>query len=99
VGDFQRPLDDAGIAAMLASVGAQVRTARQDRGWFLSDMAVRLNLSSSVICRLELARREPSVHQLILVCAVLGLRLSDVIRNAENEAFPLGPAPWPPFPW
>ena len=99
MGDFQRPLDDAGIAAMLASVGAQVRAARQGRGWFLSDMAERLNLSASVICRLELARREPSVHQLIMVCAVLGLRLSDVIRNAEDEAFPLGPTPWPPTTW
>jgi transcriptional regulator with XRE-family HTH domain len=96
VGDFERPLDDAGIAAMLASVGAQVRAARQGKGWFLSDIAERLNLSASVICRLELARREPSVHQLIMVCAVLGLRLSDVMRIAEIEAFPLGPTPWPP---
>lgn len=96
MGDFERPLDDAGIAAMLASVGAQVRAARQGKGWFLSDIAERLNLSASVICRLELARREPSVHQLIMVCAALGLRLSDVMRIAEIEAFPLGPTPWPP---
>lgn len=99
MGDFPRPMDDACVAAMLASIGAQVRAARQGRGWFLSDVAERLSLSASVICRLELARREPSIHQLIMVCAVLGLRLSDVIRIAENEAFPLGPTPWPPSPW
>jgi transcriptional regulator with XRE-family HTH domain len=99
VGDYQRPLDDAGIAAILASVGEQIRAARQGRGWYLADMAERLNLSASVICRLELARREPSVHQLIMACAVLGLRLSDVFRRAEDEAFPLGPTPWPPTTW
>lgn len=91
-------LDEAAVMAMLVSIGGQIRTARQQRGWYLADVAERLGLSSSVICRLELARREPSMHQLIMVCAVLDLRLSDVIRTAENEAFPMGLAPWAPPP-
>jgi transcriptional regulator with XRE-family HTH domain len=99
VGDVERPLDDAGISAILASVGAQVRTERQSRGWLLADLAVRINISASVVCRLELARREPSIHQLIVVCAALDRRLSDVLRLAEDEAFPLGPAPWPLTRW
>jgi ribosome-binding protein aMBF1 (putative translation factor) len=94
VGDFQRPLDDAGIAAILTSIGTQVRDARQARAWYLSDLAHRVELSPSVVCRLELARREPSLHQVITVCAVLGKRFSNVMRNAEDEAFPLGHAPW-----
>jgi ribosome-binding protein aMBF1 (putative translation factor) len=96
--ESHRPLDEAAIAAILVSIGGQVRAARQRRGWYLSDVAERLDLSASVICRLELARREPSLHQLIMVCAVLGQRFSDVIRIAENEAFPMGLAPWTPPP-
>jgi ribosome-binding protein aMBF1 (putative translation factor) len=87
-------LDDGAIAAMLASIGSQVRTARKGHGWFLTDLAERLDLSASVVCRLELARREPSLHQVISTCATLGLRLSDVIRQAEDDAFPLGSGPW-----
>jgi transcriptional regulator with XRE-family HTH domain len=94
VGDFQRPLDDAGLMAILTSIGTQVRLARQARGWYLSDVAYRVDLSPSVVCRLELARREPSLHQVIAVCAVLGKRFSNVMRDAEDEAFPLGHAPW-----
>jgi transcriptional regulator with XRE-family HTH domain len=99
VGSFERPLDGAGITAILASVGTQVRSERQRRGWLLADVAEQLNLSASVICRLELARREPSVHQLIMVCAVFDRRLSEVLRIAEDEAFPLGPTPWPSAMW
>ncbi|HEX5117895.1 MAG TPA: helix-turn-helix domain-containing protein [Pseudonocardiaceae bacterium] len=94
MGDFDRPMDDAGLMAILTSIGTQVREARQGRGWFLSDLAYRVELSPSVVCRLELARREPSLHQVITVCSVLGKRFSDVLRTAEDEAFPLGRAPW-----
>lgn len=88
------PLDDAGRQAILAAIGVQIREARQERGWYLSEVAERMNISTSVVCRLELARREPSLHQLISVSAVLGRRFSDILRIAEDEAFPLGRAPW-----
>jgi transcriptional regulator with XRE-family HTH domain len=91
---YDAPLDDAALLAILASIGGQVRDVRKARGLYLSDVAERVNVSASVVCRLELARREPSVHQLINVCAVLGQRLSDVLRIAEDTAFPLGGAPW-----
>lgn len=94
MGTGDRPVDDGAVAAMLASIGSQLRTARQLRGWFLADLAARLGLSASVVCRMELARREPSLHQVILACAALGMRLSDVFRHAEDEAFPLGAGPW-----
>lgn len=87
-------LDQASMAAILASIGDQVRAARQARGWYLIDLAQRLAMSTSVLCRLELARREASLHQMIMVCAAMGKRLSDVLRIAEDEAFPLDSAPW-----
>ncbi|HEY1570234.1 MAG TPA: helix-turn-helix transcriptional regulator [Pseudonocardiaceae bacterium] len=92
--DDGEPMDEASVGAILASIGAQVRAARQRRHWHLSHVAERLHLSASVVCRLELARREPSVHQLLMVCALLGLRLSEVLRSAEDEVFPLGGTPW-----
>lgn len=94
VGSHDSPLEHAVITAMIASIGAQLRAARIDHEWLLADMAVRVGLSPSVVCRMELARREASLHQLILVCAALGRRLSDIMRTAEDEAFPLGHAPW-----
>lgn len=94
MGTYESPLDDRAVAAILASIGAQVRHARQMRGWYLADVAERLGLSSSVVCRMELARREPSLYQVISACAVLGMRFSDIVRKAEDEAFPLGTAPW-----
>lgn len=94
MGTDDRPMDNGAVAAMLASVGTQIRDARQERGWYLADVAERLGLSSSVVCRMELARREPSLYQVISTCAVLGMRFSDVLRQAENEAFPLGSGPW-----
>lgn len=92
---FDPPMDEASVAAMLASIGDQVRDARQDRQWFLSELADRVGVSPSVICRLELARREPSFHQVIMACAALARRPSDVVRNAEDDAFPYGRGPWP----
>jgi transcriptional regulator with XRE-family HTH domain len=91
-------LDKASEIAILASVGTQLRCLRQDQGMLLSQLADQIGLSASVLCRLELARREPSIHQLMLVCCVLGVRPSAVLHHAEDEAFPLGLAPWPSSP-
>lgn len=96
MGIHQAPLDDGVLTAIFASIGGQVREARHDRQWYLDDLAARVDVSASVICRLELARREPSLLQLINVCAVLGRRPSDVVREAEDDAFPFGRGPWSP---
>lgn len=96
MGIFGPPLDDAGFAAILVSIGDQVREARIDRDWHQDDVALWVGVSASVICRMELARREASVHQLLTVCASLNLRPSDVVRVAEDNAFPFGGGPWTP---
>lgn len=88
------PMDKAAFETILGSIGDQVRDARLRRNWYLEDLAKRVGVSTSVICRLELARREASMPQLIGVCAALNRRFSDLLRIAEDEAFPLGGAPW-----
>jgi transcriptional regulator with XRE-family HTH domain len=94
VSRFDPPMDDNAVTAILASIGGQVRDARLARQWFLSDLADRVGFSSSVLCRLELARREPSINQLITVCAALAHRPSELFRTAEDEVFPYDPGPW-----
>lgn len=74
------------VTAILASVGAQLRDARQHHGWYLTDVAERVAVSPSVICRLELARREPSLLQVLQVSAALSLRPSGVVARAEASA-------------
>lgn len=89
------PPDEPAIAAIYASIGRQIRDARVARGWYQPDLAERANLSNSVICRLELARRPVNLHQLIIVSALLSRRPSDLLRVGEDDAYPLGHAPWP----
>jgi hypothetical protein len=43
---------------------------------------------------MELARREPSMYQILNACAVLANRPSTLFRNAEDDAFPYGRGPW-----
>jgi transcriptional regulator with XRE-family HTH domain len=88
-------LDDNDIVAVLTAVGYQLRRTRLERGWLMRDLAERIDMSMSVLCRLELARREPSTRNLIMIAGALGVRPSDMLRVAEDEAFPLGRTPWP----
>lgn len=87
-------LEDADVHALLAALGSVIRRTRQNRGWLLMDLAERWNGSQSVLCRLELARREATMRQVIQLSTLLGLRPSTVMRAAEDEAFPAGFSPW-----
>ena len=53
MGMFDPRWDEAAIAVVLASIGGQIRDARQSRGWFLSDLALRVGVSESVVCRMS----------------------------------------------
>jgi transcriptional regulator with XRE-family HTH domain len=80
--------------AILNAVGTRLRSARMDQGVSLADAARRLSLSESVLSRLERARRDSGLVRLVMASSALGVRLSDVLRLAEDDAFPLGSAPW-----
>jgi transcriptional regulator with XRE-family HTH domain len=87
-------LDSASMAAILRATGTVMRQVRLARGWGLGEAAGLCRVSASVLCRAELARREPRLHLLLTLCGVLGVRLSAVLRLAEDEALPLGTLPW-----
>jgi transcriptional regulator with XRE-family HTH domain len=88
-----RLIDKATEAAILVAVGDIVRRARQADGLKLADLAGMCQVSQSVLCRIELARRPPHITLLMTACSQLGIRLSDVLRAAEDAAVPLPVTP------
>jgi transcriptional regulator with XRE-family HTH domain len=87
-------MDEASVKAILTGSCTLLRRARLERGWHLSTLADKWGASQSVLSRLERAQREPSLRQMVEVYALVGRRFSDVHRIAEDQAFPLGGAPW-----
>jgi transcriptional regulator with XRE-family HTH domain len=87
-------MDAADANAILNAVCTRLRSVRQNQGLDLAEGALRLRLSPSVLSRLERAKRSPTLFRLVMVSGALGVRLSDVLRLAEDEAFPLGSEPW-----
>jgi DNA-binding XRE family transcriptional regulator len=90
--------DTDSVLVMLAATGLLMRWVREAKGLALTDMAAQCGVSASVLSRVELARREPRVSLLLMLCNLLGVRLSDVMRMAEDEAFPMGRGPWTAHP-
>lgn len=87
-------LDSASVAAIMHATGTLMRRVRLAKGLVLAEAAGECGVSSSVLSRAELARREPSLRLLLTLCGVLGVRLSAVLRMAEEAALPLGTQPW-----
>jgi transcriptional regulator with XRE-family HTH domain len=87
-------LDSAGVAGIVHATSALIREVRLARGVVMTHAADECSVSPSVLSRAELARREPRLSLLLTLCGVLGVRLSAVLRMAEDEAFRLGTAPW-----
>lgn len=86
-------IDKATQEAIVRAIGDLLRRARLASGFTLCELAARCGVSQSVLCRVELARRTPGLPLLMNVCAHLGIRLSDVLRAAEDAAVPLPAAP------
>jgi transcriptional regulator with XRE-family HTH domain len=91
--DEPRP-DSASVAAIVHATGTVIRQVRLARGLLLAQASGECGVSASVLCRAELARREPRLRLLLTLCGVLGVRLSAVLRMAEEAALPLGTEPW-----
>lgn len=82
------------VSAMLPAVGLTLRRVRERRQIRQEAVADRVGVSPSVLSRLERGQRWPHLSTVLAVCTVLGLRFSDILRAAEDEAFPIGSTPW-----
>jgi transcriptional regulator with XRE-family HTH domain len=85
-------IDLATQEAVLRAVGDLLRQVRLASGLKLGELAEQCDISQSVLCRVELARRYPGFMMLSAICARLGIRLSDLFRAAEDAAVPDIPA-------
>lgn len=92
-------LDDSDVHALLAAVGDVIRQARESNGLLLIELAESWGGSMSVLCRIELARREAKMRQIIELSSLVGLRPSTALRAAEDMAFPPEFSPWPNEHW
>jgi transcriptional regulator with XRE-family HTH domain len=88
-------LDTAALLAVVLATAYALRAVRVDRGWNEVTFAPRVSLSASMLSRVERGDRALHLDQMILIAAELGVRPSDALRFGENEAFPIGSAPWP----
>lgn len=86
-------LDPADCNAIHLAVGNILRRERKRRGWNVSEYASYVGIGSSTLSRIELGRRFPAWEVLIVLCCGLGIRPSDLLRQAENDAFPCD-KPW-----
>ena len=84
----------ASVADIVRSTGMVLRRVRLARGLQQREPARLCGVSISDVCRIELGRRTPALDRLVRLCTVLGVRPSEVLRMAEDEAFPLDSAPW-----
>ena len=71
-------------------IGDRLRESRQERGWSLRDLAVRLGVSPSLISQIETGRARPSVNTLYAIADELGVSLDDLLFMDPDRGGPVG---------
>lgn len=94
LGEVASGAENDSVVVMLHAATWLLRRVRERRGLMLREVAEQCDVSLSVLSRAELSRREARLSLLLQVCNVLGVRFSDVMRVAEDEAFPMTRSPW-----
>jgi transcriptional regulator with XRE-family HTH domain len=64
-----------------SKVGSRLRSAREDRGISLRELARRVGVSPSLVSQIELDRVNPSVSTLYALVTELGMTMSDVFGD------------------
>jgi len=74
-------------------LGAAIRSAREQRGLSLRELARRVDVSPSFVSQVELGKANPSVGTLYALVAELGTTLDDLIGEAAGRVdVPVQPA-------
>src|SRR3954462_14376869 len=66
-------------------LGATLRRARHERGLTLRDVSAAADVSIGYLSEVERGRKEASSEVVAAVCAALGLRLTDLLRDLHDE--------------
>jgi transcriptional regulator with XRE-family HTH domain len=67
-----------------SKVGSRLRSAREDRGISLRELARRVGVSPSLVSQIELDRVNPSVSTLYALVTELGMTMSDVFGDGTT---------------
>ncbi|PQA27960.1 UNVERIFIED_CONTAM: Immunity repressor protein [Trichonephila clavipes] len=66
------------------NIGRVIRGLRVERGLKLEPLANDLDLATSTLSRIESGRHNPSLENLERIARALGVRVSDIFREAEQ---------------
>src|SRR5205085_4187370 len=66
------------------TLAANLRAARQERGWRLEDLADRCGVSRNMLQQIETARTNPSVATLAKISATLGVPIGRLLEPPEE---------------
>jgi transcriptional regulator with XRE-family HTH domain len=72
--------DDSAVAEVSRTLAANLRTARDRRGWTLDDLAQRSGVSRGMIHQIENRRTHPSVATLTRLCTALDVPLTHLVE-------------------
>lgn len=71
-------------------IGQIIKGLRVEQGLKLESLANDLDLATSTLSRIESGRHNPSLDNLIRIAEALGVRVSDIFREAEQASLPAG---------
>ena len=66
-------------------IGARIRIERESRGWSLSDLADRANVSRAMIHKIERGESSPTAAMLAKLSGAFGISMSTLIARAEIQ--------------
>lgn len=69
----------------LQQVGPRLRSARQDRGWTLDDLASLAGMSPSTLSRLESGKRQASLELLLPLTRQLGMTIDTLLEPRDRD--------------
>ena len=69
----------------LRHLGPRLRTARQERGWTLEELAGRAGMSVSTLSRLESGKRQAGLELLLPLTRQLGIRIDDLLEPQDRD--------------
>jgi putative ABC transport system ATP-binding protein len=73
---------DAEPVSIEARLAANVRGERASRRWRQSDLADRLGMTQRAISEIESGRRQVSLGEIVALCRVFGIPLSELLRGS-----------------
>lgn len=74
------------MSSLIESFGMAVRNARESRTWSQELLAEKADLDRTYISGIERGVRNPTLTTQDRLAAALGVRLSDLLREAEKLA-------------